>query len=114
MNAAANYAFANRQLMAHYARRAIAALFGEDAARRTRLVYDVCHNIAKHETHDVAGKPRRVRPPQGRHARLSAGPSRARDGPAERCAWRPCGGRTRRGFPATSWVSCFAMLWHTS
>src|SRR5438876_6341532 len=60
MNAAANYAFANRQLMAHYARRAIAALFGEQTAGRTRLVYDVCHNIAKHETHDVAGTPRRV------------------------------------------------------
>jgi len=60
MNAAANYAFGNRQLMAHYARRAIAKVFGEDAARRTRLVYDVCHNIAKHETHDVGGKPRRV------------------------------------------------------
>src|SRR5205807_1090664 len=50
MNAAANYAFANRQLMAHYARRALGAVFGEDTARRTRLVYDVCHNIAKHET----------------------------------------------------------------
>ena len=55
MNAAANYAFANRQLMAHYARRALGTVFGEDAARRTRLVYDVCHNIAKHETHEVSG-----------------------------------------------------------
>jgi tRNA-splicing ligase RtcB len=60
MNAAANYAFANRQLMAHYARGAIARLFGDDAARRTRLVYDVCHNIAKHETHEVDGARRRV------------------------------------------------------
>ena len=60
MNAAANYAFANRQLMAHYARRAIATLFGEDTARRTRLVYDVCHNIAKHEIHEVNGRQRRV------------------------------------------------------
>src|SRR5438552_2811070 len=55
MNAAANYAFANRQLMAHYARRALGTVFGEDTARRTRLVYDVCHNIAKHETHEVSG-----------------------------------------------------------
>jgi tRNA-splicing ligase RtcB (3'-phosphate/5'-hydroxy nucleic acid ligase) len=60
MNGAANYAFANRQLMSHYGRRAIAKIFGEDAARRTRLVYDVCHNIAKHETHEVAGRPQRV------------------------------------------------------
>jgi tRNA-splicing ligase RtcB len=60
MNAAANYAFANRQLMAHYARLAIAARFGPEAAAGTRLVYDVCHNIAKWETHDVNGRPRRL------------------------------------------------------
>jgi len=60
MNAAANYAFANRQLMAHYARQALGKVFGRDAAERTRLVYDVCHNIAKHETHTVGGQPRRL------------------------------------------------------
>jgi len=59
MNAAANYAFANRQLMAHYARRALARVFGE-AGERAHLVYDVCHNIAKHETHTVAGASRRL------------------------------------------------------
>jgi tRNA-splicing ligase RtcB len=60
MNAAANYAFANRQLMAEYARRAIAAVFGDEAATRTRLVYDVCHNIAKHEMHEVGGERKRL------------------------------------------------------
>src|SRR5436309_14722504 len=55
MKAAANYGFPNRQLMAHYPRRARGTVFGEDTARRTRLVYDVCHNIAKHETHEVSG-----------------------------------------------------------
>ena len=60
MNAAANFAFANRQLMAHYARRALAVVFGAEAAERTRLVYDVCHNIAKLERHEVGGAPRRV------------------------------------------------------
>ena len=60
MNAAANFAFANRQLMAHYARRALAQVFGPEAAERTHLVYDVCHNIAKIERHEVAGAPRRV------------------------------------------------------
>jgi len=60
MNAAANFAFANRQLMAHYARRALAQVFGPEAAERTHLVYDVCHNIAKIERHVVAGAPRRV------------------------------------------------------
>ncbi len=59
MNAAANYAFANRQLMAHHARRALARVFGE-AGERAHLVYDVCHNIAKHETHTVAGASRRL------------------------------------------------------
>jgi len=60
MNAAANYAFANHQLMAHYARLALGKVFGPDAAERTRLVYDVCHNIAKHETHEVDGRSRRL------------------------------------------------------
>jgi len=60
MNAAANYAFANRQLMAHYARSALARVFGPDAGAQARLVYDVCHNIAKHETHEVGGRTRRV------------------------------------------------------
>lgn len=60
MSAAANYAFANRQLMAHYAREAVRAVLGGDAADRTQLVYDVCHNIAKHETHDVDGRPQRL------------------------------------------------------
>jgi len=60
MNAAANFAFANRQLMAHFARRALADVFGAEAADRTRLVYDVCHNIAKMERHEVGGVPRRV------------------------------------------------------
>ena len=55
MNAAANFAFANRQLMAHYARRALGDVFGAAAAERTRLVYDVCHNIAKMETHEWQG-----------------------------------------------------------
>jgi tRNA-splicing ligase RtcB len=60
MNAAANFAFANRQLMAHFARQAIARVFGRDAGERTILVYDVCHNIAKLETHEVDGLARRV------------------------------------------------------
>jgi tRNA-splicing ligase RtcB len=60
MNAAANYAFANRQLMAHYVRKALTKIFGEDAAQQADLVYDVAHNIAKFETHEVDGAPRRV------------------------------------------------------
>jgi tRNA-splicing ligase RtcB (3'-phosphate/5'-hydroxy nucleic acid ligase) len=60
MNAAANYAFANRQLMSHYVRRSLASIFGPGVAEATDLVYDVCHNIAKFEAHEVAGQRRRV------------------------------------------------------
>jgi len=60
MNAAANYAFANRQLMSHYARLCLADVFSTDIADATVLMYDVAHNIAKFETHEVDGVPRRV------------------------------------------------------
>jgi tRNA-splicing ligase RtcB len=61
MACAANYAFANRQRMAHGVRQAFERTFGmgpRDHGLRT--VYDVCHNIAKFETHAVDGRPRRV------------------------------------------------------
>ncbi len=61
MACAANYAFANRQRMAHGVRQAFERTFGmgpRDHGLRT--VYDVCHNIAKFETHEVEGRPRRV------------------------------------------------------
>ncbi len=60
MNAAANYAFANRQLMAHYVRKALARIFSDDVAAEADLVYDVAHNIAKFENHEVEGRRRRV------------------------------------------------------
>jgi len=50
MAAAANFAFANRQVMTHQARRAIAEALGGDAG--LEVVYDVCHNIAKFERFD--------------------------------------------------------------
>jgi tRNA-splicing ligase RtcB len=55
MNAAANFAFANRQLVTHHVRRVIAAVFGAEAAAGTSIVYDVAHNIAKMEEHEVDG-----------------------------------------------------------
>ncbi len=58
MNAAANFAFANRQLIMQQVRRSLATHFGEAAAEGSRLVYDVAHNIAKIETHRVDGQPR--------------------------------------------------------
>ncbi len=61
MAAAANFAFANRQVMSHWVRESFAAALGM-APDRTGLsvVYDVCHNIAKFETLPIDGKSRRV------------------------------------------------------
>jgi tRNA-splicing ligase RtcB len=66
MSAAANFAFANRQVMSHWARESIAAALGLAPGRTgVRVVYDVCHNIAKFETFPSddgsrAGRERRV------------------------------------------------------
>jgi tRNA-splicing ligase RtcB len=61
MAAAANFAWANRQLIAEAVRATFARLFGRPAAALgMRQVYDLSHNIAKLERHDVAGHERRV------------------------------------------------------
>ncbi|NMC69013.1 MAG: RtcB family protein [Myxococcales bacterium] len=61
MAAAANFAFANRQAIAHRARQVFERLFGgRGAAARLRTVYDVAHNIAKWEEHRVRGASRRL------------------------------------------------------
>ncbi len=61
MSAAANYAWANRQVLMVLAARAFADVFGTPAEQLGfRLVYDICHNIAKLETHEVNGRKRRV------------------------------------------------------
>jgi tRNA-splicing ligase RtcB len=53
MKAAANYAFANRQVMAHWVRESIATAMGMAADETgARTIYDVCHNIAKFERFD--------------------------------------------------------------
>jgi tRNA-splicing ligase RtcB len=53
MAAAANFAFVNRQIITHRVREAFGHIFGR---RDLAIVYDVCHNIAKHEEHRVDGK----------------------------------------------------------
>jgi tRNA-splicing ligase RtcB len=61
MRAAANFAWANRQVIMALAERAMVHVLGGD--RRSlgfRLVYDVAHNIAKEERHAVDGRPRRL------------------------------------------------------
>ncbi len=57
MVSAANYAWANRQCMAHLARRSFEeVLAGKVRDFDLRTVYDVAHNIAKIEEHVVDGK----------------------------------------------------------
>ena len=61
MAAGANYAWANRQAMTHWAREGFERVFGMAArALGLHLVYDHCHNIAKLEEHLVDGRPRRL------------------------------------------------------
>ncbi len=58
MNAAANSAFANRQVITHRVREVFSKVFGKDARELGLfVVYDVCHNTAKLERHDVDGAP---------------------------------------------------------
>jgi tRNA-splicing ligase RtcB len=57
MAASANFAWANRHVLAHEARQAFAVAFGTSPERTgMQLVYDVAHNLAKIETHEVGGK----------------------------------------------------------
>ncbi len=61
MFAAANYAFANRQMLAHFVRLSFEqALAGKVRNWHLRQVYDVAHNIAKVETHIIEGKPQKL------------------------------------------------------
>src|SRR5256714_3037780 len=56
MRAAANFAFANRQVLAEAARRVFERVLGvTPAGLAMRVVYDVAHNIAKEEVHDFDG-----------------------------------------------------------
>jgi tRNA-splicing ligase RtcB (3'-phosphate/5'-hydroxy nucleic acid ligase) len=57
MRAAANFAFVNRQLLAHSARRAFEETFsGKLKNWQLNQVYDICHNMGKVEMHQVDEK----------------------------------------------------------
>ncbi len=58
MGAAANFAFANKQLITHWVR----DCFGKVVGNKDNMdvIYDVCHNIAKMETHEVDGERRKL------------------------------------------------------
>ncbi|MBU2573421.1 MAG: RtcB family protein [Elusimicrobia bacterium] len=61
MKAAANYAWANRQALTHWTRKAFSELFGRsERDLDMALIYDVAHNIAKLEEHTVNGVKKQV------------------------------------------------------
>ncbi|MFV1965920.1 MAG: RtcB family protein [Pirellulaceae bacterium] len=61
MGSAANYAWCNRQLLMTQARESFETVLGRPWRElQMSLVYDVAHNIAKLEEHQIDGKKRRV------------------------------------------------------
>ncbi len=57
MRCAANYAWANRQCITHWVREAFCRVMGmSEVDAGLELIYDVTHNIAKIEDHEVDGK----------------------------------------------------------
>jgi len=56
MAAAANYAWANRQCITHWTREAFERVFGASArSLGMDIIYDVAHNVAKIEEHEIGG-----------------------------------------------------------
>ena len=111
MACAANYAWANRQMIMHLTEQALLhALRMAPKDLGLRLVYDVAHNIAKLETHEVDGAaantcvhrkgatrafgPGRPEVPDGLPRGRAAGAHPRRHGPASfvcRAPRKPCG-----------------------
>lgn len=58
MCAGANFAFANRQMLAHLTRQAFKKVFGSDS--ELTVVYDLAHNIAKLEEYEINGVKKKV------------------------------------------------------
>jgi tRNA-splicing ligase RtcB (3'-phosphate/5'-hydroxy nucleic acid ligase) len=58
MGASMNFAFANRQMIAHWTREVFKKVFGTNDGMEQ--IYDVCHNIAKFEEHVVDGEKRKL------------------------------------------------------
>ena len=57
MNAAANFAFANKQLITHWVREEMQIHFPKI---KIDVLYDVCHNIAKIEEYKIEGKKKKL------------------------------------------------------
>lgn len=61
MAGAANFAFTNRQMISHWVRETFERVFRMSPKDlKLDLIYDVCHNIAKIETHTVEGEKRNL------------------------------------------------------
>jgi len=61
MACAANYAWANRQILMHRAKEVLMRSIGiSPRDLGMQLLYDVCHNIAKKEEHTIDGKKQKV------------------------------------------------------
>ena len=61
MACAANFAWANRQLIVHWIRESFEKVLNESAENMGMgIVYDICHNIAKLEEHEIEGEKRKV------------------------------------------------------
>jgi len=58
MSSAVNFAFANRQMIAHWVRNVFARIMG--SSEGMDQVYDVCHNVAKFERHNIDGQMKEV------------------------------------------------------
>ena len=56
MKCAVNYAFCNRQVILHWVRESFEKVLGMDAeSMGMELLYDICHNVAKEEVHEIDG-----------------------------------------------------------
>jgi tRNA-splicing ligase RtcB len=61
MASAANFAFTNRQMITHWVRETFEQVFQRGPRDlKLDLIYDVCHNIAKIESHTIQGQKKKV------------------------------------------------------
>ena len=58
MCAAVNYAFCNRQMITHWTRDVFQKVMG--TSEKMTQIYDVCHNLAKFEKHEIDGELKKV------------------------------------------------------
>lgn len=88
MAAAANFAFANRQLIAHFVREAFEAVGFTPREHGLRVLYDLAHNNAKFEEHGEGGSWSTARGPPGPSAPATPRSPGSTSGWASR-SWSP-------------------------